>query len=89
MKISVLGCVVNGPGEAREADIGIAAGNGQGMIFRNGEMVRRVAETEIVDALMEELARWERENAASCRRPPTRRASAGANCPSSRGERVG
>src|SRR5213592_3012859 len=56
VKISVLGCVVNGPGEAREADIGIAAGNGQGMIFRNGEMVRRVAEAEIVDALMEELA---------------------------------
>ena len=62
VKISVLGCVVNGPGEAREADIGIAAGNGQGMIFRNGEMIRRVAETEIVDALMEELARWESEN---------------------------
>jgi (E)-4-hydroxy-3-methylbut-2-enyl-diphosphate synthase len=62
VKISVLGCVVNGPGEAREADIGIAAGNGQGMIFRNGEMIRRVAETEIVDALMEELARWENEN---------------------------
>lgn len=62
VKISVLGCVVNGPGEAREADIGIAAGNGQGMIFRNGEMVRRVAETEIVDALMEELASWEAEN---------------------------
>jgi (E)-4-hydroxy-3-methylbut-2-enyl-diphosphate synthase len=62
VKISVLGCVVNGPGEAREADIGIAAGNGQGMIFRNGEMVRRVAEAEIVDALMEELTRWESEN---------------------------
>lgn len=62
VKISVLGCVVNGPGEAREADIGIAAGNGQGMIFRNGEMVRRVAEAEIVDALMEELARWEADN---------------------------
>src|SRR5215211_4924266 len=62
VKISVLGCVVNGPGEAREADIGIAAGNGQGMIFRNGEMVRRVPEAEIVDALMEELARWEGEN---------------------------
>jgi (E)-4-hydroxy-3-methylbut-2-enyl-diphosphate synthase len=62
VKISVLGCVVNGPGEAKEADIGIAAGNGQGMIFRNGEMVRRVAEAEIVDALMEELASWEKEN---------------------------
>ncbi|MGL6075932.1 MAG: flavodoxin-dependent (E)-4-hydroxy-3-methylbut-2-enyl-diphosphate synthase [Fimbriiglobus sp.] len=62
VKISVLGCVVNGPGEAREADIGIAAGNGQGMIFRNGEMVRRVAESEIVDALMVELADWEANN---------------------------
>src|SRR5688572_31421207 len=60
-KISVLGCVVNGPGEAREADIGIAAGNGQGMIFRNGEMVRRVPEKDIVDALMVELAIWEAE----------------------------
>jgi (E)-4-hydroxy-3-methylbut-2-enyl-diphosphate synthase len=63
VKISVLGCVVNGPGEAQEADIGIAAGNGQGMIFRNGEMVRKVKEAEIVDALMEELASWEVENA--------------------------
>src|SRR5262245_27316477 len=63
VKISVLGCVVNGPGEAREADIGIAAGNGKGMIFRNGEIVRRVEEAEIVDALMEEVARWEAENA--------------------------
>ncbi|HSQ58062.1 MAG TPA: flavodoxin-dependent (E)-4-hydroxy-3-methylbut-2-enyl-diphosphate synthase [Gemmata sp.] len=62
VKISVLGCVVNGPGEAREADIGIAAGNGKGMIFRNGEIVRRVDEAQIVDALMEEVARWEVEN---------------------------
>jgi (E)-4-hydroxy-3-methylbut-2-enyl-diphosphate synthase len=64
VKISVLGCVVNGPGEAREADIGIAAGNGKGMIFRNGEIVRRVDEAQIVDALMEEVARWETENAS-------------------------
>ena len=63
VKISVLGCVVNGPGEAREADIGIAAGNGKGMIFRNGEIVRRVDEKDIVDALMEEVADWERANA--------------------------
>lgn len=63
VKISVLGCVVNGPGEAREADIGIAAGNGKGMIFRNGEIVRRVEEAQIVDALMEEVASWEIENA--------------------------
>jgi (E)-4-hydroxy-3-methylbut-2-enyl-diphosphate synthase len=63
VKISVLGCVVNGPGEAREADIGIAAGNGKGMIFRNGEIVRRVEEAEIVEALMEEIADWEKTNA--------------------------
>src|SRR5262249_33135698 len=62
VKISVLGCVVNGPGEAREADIGIAAGNGKGVIFRNGEIVRNVLEHEMVDALMEEVERWEREN---------------------------
>src|SRR5437764_943605 len=63
VKISVPGCVVNGPGEAREAATGLAAGNGQGMIFRNGEMVRRVAEADIVDALMVELADWEKANA--------------------------
>src|SRR5438128_5466366 len=62
VKISVLGCVVNGPGEAREADIGIAAGDGKGMIFRNGEIVRRVMEHEMVDALLEEVERWEREH---------------------------
>ncbi|MFO0850843.1 MAG: flavodoxin-dependent (E)-4-hydroxy-3-methylbut-2-enyl-diphosphate synthase [Gemmataceae bacterium] len=70
VKISVLGCVVNGPGEAREADIGIAAGNGQGMIFRNGEMIRRVPEAEIVPALMDELARWEAENAGKLAAAP-------------------
>jgi (E)-4-hydroxy-3-methylbut-2-enyl-diphosphate synthase len=62
VKISVLGCVVNGPGEAREADIGIAAGDGKGVIFRNGEMVRHVLEHEMVDALLEEVQRWEREH---------------------------
>jgi (E)-4-hydroxy-3-methylbut-2-enyl-diphosphate synthase len=60
-KISVLGCVVNGPGEAREADIGIAAGNGKGVIFRNGEIVRHVVEEEMVDALLEEVAAWEKD----------------------------
>ena len=61
MKISVLGCIVNGPGEAKEADIGIAAGNGKGVIYRNGEIVRHVEEAQMVDALMEELQRWENE----------------------------
>src|SRR5262245_25509009 len=64
VKISVLGCVVNGPGEAREADIGIAAGNGKGVIFRNGEIVKNVLEHEMVDALMEEVELWEKEEAA-------------------------
>lgn len=63
VKISVLGCVVNGPGEAREADIGIAAGKGKGMIFKRGEMVRTVLEHEMVDALLEEIDAWEREEA--------------------------
>src|SRR5215472_9257871 len=64
VKISVLGCVVNGPGEAREADIGIAAGNGKGVICKRGEIVRHVKESEMVDALMEEVERWEKEEAA-------------------------
>src|SRR5437868_1758772 len=63
VKISVLGCVVNGPGEAREADIGIAAGNGKGVIFKRGEMVRNVSEAEMVDALLEEVEIWEKEEA--------------------------
>jgi (E)-4-hydroxy-3-methylbut-2-enyl-diphosphate synthase len=69
-KISVLGCVVNGPGEAREADIGIAAGNGKGVIFRNGEIVRNVLEAEMVDALLEEIDLWEKEHAADGKARP-------------------
>src|SRR5438874_6856269 len=65
VKISVLGCVVNGPGEAREADLGIAAGNGKGVIFKRGEVIRNVTESEMVDALMEEIEIWEREEAAN------------------------
>ncbi len=63
VKVSVLGCVVNGPGEAREADLGIAAGKGKGMIFKRGEMLRTVSEAEMVDALLEEIDRWEVEEA--------------------------
>jgi (E)-4-hydroxy-3-methylbut-2-enyl-diphosphate synthase len=65
VKVSVLGCVVNGPGEAREADIGIAAGNGKGVIFRNGEIVRHVVEAEMVDALVEEIDLWEKNQMAA------------------------
>ncbi len=55
LKIAILGCVVNGPGEAREADIGIAGGKGVGMLIRGGEFIRSVPETELVDALMSEI----------------------------------
>ncbi len=63
VKVSVLGCVVNGPGEAREADLGIAAGRGKGVIFKRGEIVRNVQESEMVDALVEEIEKWEAEEA--------------------------
>ena len=53
--VAVMGCAVNGPGEAREADIGIAGGNGVGLIFKKGEIVRRVPEDRLVDSLMEEI----------------------------------
>src|SRR5581483_3813735 len=59
IKISVLGCVVNGPGEAREADLGIAAGGGKGMIFKRGEKLYSIPESEMVDALMREIDLWE------------------------------
>src|SRR5437879_4531331 len=65
VKVSILGCVVNGPGEAREADLGIAAGKGKGVIFKRGEIIRHVQESEMVDALMEEIDKWEKEEAAN------------------------
>lgn len=55
LKVAVMGCVVNGPGEAREADVGVAAGRGVGLIFRHGQPVRKVAEERIVEALFEEI----------------------------------
>jgi (E)-4-hydroxy-3-methylbut-2-enyl-diphosphate synthase len=62
--ISILGCIVNGVGEAKEADLGIAAGRGKGVIFRRGEIVRHVTEAEMVDALLEEVDQWDREEAS-------------------------
>lgn len=55
LKVAVMGCAVNGPGEAREADVGIAGGDGVGLVFRRGEIVRKVPEGALVDALMEEI----------------------------------
>ncbi|MBB6630200.1 flavodoxin-dependent (E)-4-hydroxy-3-methylbut-2-enyl-diphosphate synthase [Clostridium algidicarnis] len=55
IKVAVMGCVVNGPGEAREADIGIAGGNGEGLIFKKGEIIKKVKENELVEALIKEI----------------------------------
>lgn len=55
IKVAVMGCVVNGPGEAKEADIGLAGGKGVGIIFKKGEIIRKVPEAELVDALMDEV----------------------------------
>jgi (E)-4-hydroxy-3-methylbut-2-enyl-diphosphate synthase len=54
LRVAVMGCVVNGPGEAREADLGVSSGNGKGQIFVRGEVVRTVPESQIVEALLEE-----------------------------------
>ena len=55
IKVAIMGCVVNGPGEAREADIGIAGGDGNGLVFRKGEILRKVPEDKLIDALIEEI----------------------------------
>ena len=70
--ISILGCIVNGIGEAKEADLGIAAGKGKGVIFRRGEIVRHVTEAEMVDALLEEVDQWDREEATGAGKPRKR-----------------
>lgn len=57
ISVAVMGCVVNGPGEASDADVGVACGRGVGMVFRHGEIIRKVPEDQIVDALMEEIDR--------------------------------
>ena len=56
LRVAVMGCVVNGPGEAKDADIGVACGDGQGVIFAGGEVIKKVPEAHIVDALFDEIA---------------------------------
>lgn len=58
IKVAVMGCAVNGPGEAREADIGIAGGIGEGLLIKKGEIVRKVPEHALLDTLQEELLHW-------------------------------
>ena len=58
IKVAVMGCVVNGPGEAKEADIGIAGGKGEGLLIKHGEVVKKMPEAELLDCLYQELKHW-------------------------------
>ena len=60
IKVAVMGCVVNGPGEAKEADLGIAGGIGEGLLIKKGEIVRKVREEELLETLRQELINWEK-----------------------------
>lgn len=60
IKVAVMGCVVNGPGEAKEADIGIAGGKGEGLLIKKGEVVRKIPEDQLLSTLREELEAWPR-----------------------------
>ena len=55
--VAIMGCVVNGPGEAKEADIGIAGGKGEGIIFKKGEIIKKLPEEQLLSALLEEVER--------------------------------
>ncbi len=61
LKVAVMGCVVNGPGEAKEADIGIAGGVGEGLLIKKGEIVKRVKEDELLETLRQELLNWKKQ----------------------------
>lgn len=58
LKVAVMGCIVNGPGEAKEADIGIAGGKGEGILIKKGQVIKKVPEDELLDTLREELLNW-------------------------------
>ncbi len=62
LTVAVMGCVVNGPGEAREADVGIAGGKGEGLLFRHGEVIRKVPENELAEALVAEVEKMAKES---------------------------
>jgi len=68
IKVAVMGCVVNGPGEAREADVGLAGGRGKGVIFRKGQIVRIVPESELLEALLAEVEKMVQETTYLCTR---------------------
>ena len=58
IKVAVMGCAVNGPGEAKEADIGIAGGDGEGLLIKKGQIIRKVPEDQLLAVLREELENW-------------------------------
>ena len=60
LKVAVMGCVVNGPGEAKEADIGIAGGSGEGLLIKKGQVIKKVKEEKLLEALHQELMNWEK-----------------------------
>ncbi|MBM4296505.1 MAG: flavodoxin-dependent (E)-4-hydroxy-3-methylbut-2-enyl-diphosphate synthase, partial [Deltaproteobacteria bacterium] len=70
LHVAVMGCEVNGPGEARAADLGVAGGKGIGLIFKRGEVIRKVPEAQIVDALMEEVEKFAAEKKTAQSEPP-------------------
>ena len=59
IKVAVMGCAVNGPGEAKEADLGIAGGINEGLLIKKGEIIRKVPEDQLLSVLREELEHWE------------------------------
>ena len=58
LKVAVMGCVVNGPGEAKEADLGIAGGKGEGLLIKKGEIIKKVPEGELLGVLKDALDHW-------------------------------
>lgn len=65
IKVAIMGCVVNGPGEAREADIGIAGGDGHGILFKKGQIVKKVKQDRLVSVLLQEIKQFESETTSS------------------------
>lgn len=61
LKVAVMGCVVNGPGEAKDADIGIAGGIGEGLLIKKGEIIKKVPESELLETLRQELLNWDKQ----------------------------
>ena len=92
LRVAVMGCVVNGPGEAREADLGVASGNGKGQIFVKGEVIKTVPESQIVETLIEEAMRHRRGHGDRRRRRGERHRqltiTSSTHCPEPSGRRT-